>query len=143
MADPRIYGTDLDVVFFKDDYGGDLEVSPQRGLATVSAADNVKQALLIRLHTAVGELPLHPEFGNPALELLSEPIVPSWYDRMRQAVFLALEDEPRSEIIEVEVRAWPTEYRGEVRVGWLLLEEPDAEQNLVWAFNLQGALNSF
>ncbi len=130
--DPRAFGRDLDISIAADD----LTKSPQAGLATVSDVDNVAQALLLRLYTQVGELILHPDFGNPAYELISAPIVPSWYDRMRQAILLTVEQEPRSDILGVDIQVVAHEYRGRAVVTWRLATESDSGRNLIWEFSL-------
>ncbi len=136
--DPRALGLDLDISIANDD----LTKAPQGGLSTVKNADNVAQALLLRLYTMPGELILHPDFGNPAYELISEPIVPSWHDRMRQAVLLAVEDEPRSDVLGVDIQVVAHEYRCRVTVTWRLVEENDVERNLIWEFALDAAIAS-
>lgn len=59
VASPDIYGTD---VLLSD--AGDFSVTPAGQLALISGPMNPAQALVNRLRTAPGELPLHPDYGN-------------------------------------------------------------------------------
>jgi len=59
------YGVDLRLT---DD--GDLALTGTGGLAHVQGALNVAQAMVLRLRTWPGALPLHPDYGNPLEERL-------------------------------------------------------------------------
>lgn len=56
------YGTDIAM-----GAGGDLVVTPSGGLADQSGALNCAQALVLRLRTTAGELPLHSDYGSVLL----------------------------------------------------------------------------
>lgn len=137
-TDPRVYGRDLAISIARNDF----IKSPQGGLATVTDAELVAQALRLCLYTQQGDLILHPEWGNSAYDLISEPITGSWYDRVRAACLAAVDDEPRAQILGIEVAAIPTEGRGVVTVAWQLLKEVDTERSLNWEFNLGAVLAS-
>jgi hypothetical protein len=57
VLDP--YGADLQI-----SDAGDLVVTPTGDLALISGPLNCGQALTLRLRTAAGELPLHPDYGS-------------------------------------------------------------------------------
>lgn len=93
MSDPLL--TDLRVVF-RDDGAIDLAVGAA-GLETVSGAENLGQALTLRLLVRRGELePLgHRRYGSRIHELLGEPMDPANLERLRRLVRKALEEDPR------------------------------------------------
>src|SRR4051812_942345 len=65
-VDPRVWGVDLAVSLANLD----LQRSPQAGLATVSAEENVARTILRLLDTPLGDLPAHPTWGNGAWDIL-------------------------------------------------------------------------
>lgn len=59
------YGTD-----FALSPAGDLIVTPSGDVAALSGPLNAGQAMLNRLRTTPGELPLHPDYGSSVMELI-------------------------------------------------------------------------
>lgn len=75
-------------------------------LETLAAEDNLKQALLLRFLSRVGELaPLgHPEYGSRLHELIGELNTPRNRNRAKMYVLQALAQEPRvAEVLRVDV----------------------------------------
>jgi uncharacterized protein len=132
VADPRVYGTDLQVSLANLD----LARSPQAGLATVSGADNVQGAVLRRLDTPLGNLPAHPDYGCRVWDLLGEPMVQGWADEFLAAVRESLAQEPRISVTALRIAIVAELGRVDVGVSYQLLGQPGT-QNLVWSVNLE------
>lgn len=124
--------------------GNDLFVTlpTQRGidLATLSRAENLQQALLLRFLTPVGELAQlgHPDYGSRLFELIGELNSETNRNRAKLFTLQALQAEPRvKEIRAVTVtqnRADRT--RMDIRVS-LIAVDSDTLLNLVFPFFLE------
>jgi phage baseplate assembly protein W len=130
------------------DRGRDLSTvqRPETGqvdLERLSGADNLKQALLLRFLTYVGELALlgHPNYGSRLFELIGERNTPTNRNRAKLFVLQALNAEPRvKEVRSVQVtqnRADPTRIDIDV---WLVPSDSDTPLNLVFPFFLEGGI---
>ena len=108
MPDKTIrFGTDLRLLRnltqqSDRDPGGDLSTvqraeTRQEDLETLTGAENLQQALLLRFLTPVGELaPLgHPNYGSRLFELLGERNIETTRNRAKLFVLEALAAEPR------------------------------------------------
>lgn len=127
--------------------GSDLAVKRREqtdrdDLDTLSGADNLRQALLLRFLTPVGELEQlgHPGYGSRLFELMGEPNNPANRNRAKLFTLLALQSEPRvEETLSVEVttdrRLDPNRIDIEVMLKVL---KSDTPLNLVFPFFLQG-----
>lgn len=115
MSDP--FGTDLKLlvnraVQHSRHRGSDLSTTtrPESGgtdLARLADVENLKQALLLRFLTAVGELaPLgHSRYGSRLYELLGQPNTEINRYRAKLYVLESLAAEPRvAKVLSVEVR---------------------------------------
>ena len=120
MSDP--FGTDLKLLGNRErqhsrDRGADLSTvtRPESGavdLDRVSSLENLKQALLLRFLTPVGELaPLgHSRYGSRLYELLGERNTEGNRNRAKLYVLEALAAEPRvSKVIAVKVTSRRTD----------------------------------
>ncbi|VAW30256.1 hypothetical protein MNBD_CHLOROFLEXI01-3944 [hydrothermal vent metagenome] len=114
-------------------------------LETVKAEDNLKQALLLRFLTQVGELtPLgHPAYGSRLFELIGEPNTPSNRNRAKMYTLQALAREPRvAEVLGVDVttnRAEPGRIDIDIDLHPIF---SDTVLNLVFSFSIErGRLN--
>jgi phage baseplate assembly protein W len=79
-------------------------------LELLSGLDNLRQALLLRFLTPVGEMaPLgHPDYGSKLFKLIGEPNTVRNRNRAKLYVLQALEQEPRvAEILQVNVTERP------------------------------------
>lgn len=130
------------------DPGSDLSVArrPQTGqddLGTVTGADNLVQALLLRFLTPVGELAAlgHPGYGSRLVELIGELNNETNRNRAKLFVLQALAQEPRvRQVISVRVtqnRKDPTEM--DIAVSLLAIDS-DTPLNLVFPFFLEGGV---
>jgi phage baseplate assembly protein W len=131
------------------DRGRDLSTIPRpepgRGidLETLSGTDNLKQALLLRFLTPVGEMALlgHPNYGSRLFDLIGEPNTQTNRNRAKLYVLQALADEPRvKEVLSVQVtenRAYPNQIDIDV---WLTPIDGDTSLNLVFPFFLEGGI---
>ncbi len=149
MAAHDTFGTDLrllaDLTTERGrDRGSDLHTA-SRGervdLATVGGADNLAQALLLRLLTPYGELaPLgHPAYGSRLYDLIGELNNDANRARAKVYVLQALQDEPRiAEVLSVTVT--PTR-RDSIDIAVRVRPiEADTPVNLVFAFSLAGGV---
>lgn len=75
-------------------------------LETLSGAENLQQALLLRFLTPAGELAVlgHPNYGSRLFELIGEPNIERTWNRAKLYVLEALAAEPRvQEVLAVQV----------------------------------------
>lgn len=150
MSDFARFGSDLRLLEnlnFQEqrDRGGDLltRLRPESGrtdLARLAGVDNLKQALLLRFLTPVGELALlgHRDYGSRLHTLIGERNNETNRNRAKLYVLEALSAEPRvQEVLAVDVlsrRSEPT--RLDVHVSVKVLDH-DAPLNLVFPFFLE------
>ena len=110
-------------------------------LGTLTAEDNLKQALLLRFLTRVGELTIlgHPDYGSRLFDLIGEPNTPGNRNRAKLYVLQALAQEPRvAEVLRVDVTTNRAD-RGQIDIDIDL--HPifsDTVLNLVFPFSLEG-----
>lgn len=151
MALPKTkqFGSDLRLLGNLDrqnsrDRGSDLFVRERRrsgrmDLEAISEVNNIKQALLLRFLTPVGELALlgHPSYGCRLIELVGELNNDRTRNRAKMFVLQALNDEPRvQEIFSVKVEANRTDRaRIDITADLLTIESP-TPLNLVFPFFL-------
>lgn len=143
------WGTDLRLLrnleFQNDgDRGRDLSVKkrPATGrmdLETLTELDNLRQALLLRFLTPVGELAQlgHPTYGSRLFELVGEPNTPTNRNRAKLYVLQALAEEPRVEqVLSVNISV-PRADRGQINIDIHLRPiQSDTAINLVFPFFL-------
>ena len=110
-------------------------------LATLDGADNLRQALLLRLLTPVGELAAlgHPSYGSRLFELLGERNTERTRNRAKLYTLQALAAEPRiQEVRLVQVTPNPGDRnRIDIRVA-VVAGEAETLLNLVFPFFLEG-----
>jgi phage baseplate assembly protein W len=149
----ELWGTDLRLLRNLErqndrDRGRDLSTIQRpatRGidLETLTGADNLKQALLLRFLTPAGELEVlgHPNYGSRLFELIGELNTLTNRNRAKMYVLQALAAEPRvKEVRSVQVttsRAEPARIDIDV---WLLPIDSDTALNLVFPFFLEGGV---
>jgi len=110
-------------------------------LEMLSGADNLKQALLLRFLTPVGELATlgHPNYGSRLFELIGELNTETNRNRAKMYTLQALQAELRvKEVCSVRVtqnRADPTQMDIDVE---LLPIDSDTSLNLLFSFSLEG-----
>lgn len=151
--DQERWGNDLRLLRnldFQIDYlrGKDLVVTDraetgQTDLATLSGADNLKQALLLRFLTAAGELAVlgHPDYGSRLFELIGELNTDTTRNRAKLYVLQALAAEPRvKQVRSVQVTQNASERtRIDIAVS-LVAGEAKTLLNLVFPFFLEGGM---
>ncbi len=110
-------------------------------LATLDGADNLRQALLLRLLTPVGELAAlgHPSYGSRLFELIGERNTERTRNRAKLYTLQALAAEPRiQEVRLVQVTPNPSDRtRIDIRVA-VVAGEAETLLNLVFPFSLEG-----
>lgn len=94
MSDGRL-GRDLRLKI--DGLGADLAVDASGDLSTVEGVDNLAQAIVCRLSTAIGEMEDlgHPEYGSRLSEALGEPRSDRTLKRIQRIVESSLAGERR------------------------------------------------
>jgi phage baseplate assembly protein W len=114
---------------------------PPVDLAIVEGAENLRQALLLRFLTPVGDLAAlgHPRYGCRLHELIGELNNDTVRNRAKMYVLQALAEEPRvKEVLSVSVTPSPRDPAAvDVRVALVPIGEP-AALNLVFPFSLAG-----
>jgi len=151
MAD-EIWGTDLRLLRNLEkqndrDRGRDLsairrDATCQQDVETIQGADNLKQALLLRFLTPLGELAVlgHPNYGSRLSELIGELNNQTNRNRAKMFVLQALAQEPRvAEVLRVDVttaRSNPNQINIDVS---LRATREGTVLNLVFPFFLDGA----
>lgn len=152
VPDPNaLFGADLRLLGNLDrqesrDRGSDLATvrRPESGefdLARLQGVENLKQALLLRFLTPLGELaPLgHSDYGSRLFELVGERNTETQRNRAKLFVLQALAAEPRvRKVLAVDVttrRSAPT--RIDIAIRLLVISEPEP-LNLVFPFSLAG-----
>ncbi len=139
---------DLEHVKSNRDPGNDLSVikRPETGkvdLETLTGADNLIQALLLRFLTPVGELAVlgHPDYGSRLAELIGELNTETNRNRAKLYVLQALAAEPRvKKVLSIQVtqnRTAPTQIDINVK---LLSIDSDTPLNLVFPFFFEGGV---
>jgi phage baseplate assembly protein W len=112
-------------------------------LETVTAVDNLQQALLLRFLTQQGELEAlgHPAYGSRLYLLIGEPNTPTNRNRAKLYVLEALAQEPRvAEVLRVTVETSPTD-RGRLNINVSLRPIfSDTVLNLVFPFFIEAGL---
>lgn len=132
----RNRGSDLSVIARPET--GQTNPVP-KDLETLSTLDNLKQALLLRFLTPVGELTIlgHPDYGSLLYTLIGELNNETTRNRAKMYVLQALAAEPRvKEVILVRVtqnQAIPEEMDIEIRLSPI---DSDSIVNLVFPFFL-------
>lgn len=130
------------------DPGRDLAVTTrpetrQQDLETLTGADNLKQALLLRFLTPAGELaPLgHADYGSRLFELIGELNTDTTRNRAKLYVLQALAAEARvKEVLSLRVTQGASD-RGRLDITMsLLASDDDTVLNLVFPFFLEGGV---
>ncbi|SHJ80134.1 GPW/gp25 family protein [Desulfofundulus thermosubterraneus] len=119
--------------------GSDLsgEVNLRGDFGCITGLANLEAAIKRRLATPKGALFSHPEYGNPAWELIGENIDEVWVGRVCAALQECLEQEPRIRAIKIT----PYLYEGERLIRFNIAYQVISEQtaaNLVWEVPLSG-----
>lgn len=147
------FGTDLRLFANLDSRetrspGSDLHVierleKDRFDLETLTGVDNLKQALLLRFSTPVGELaPLgHKDYGSRLHQLIGEPNTETNRNRAKLYVLQSLAGEPRVEkVLNVQVTSDPRRRdRIHIKVSARVLGS-DTPLNFVFPFYLEGTV---
>jgi len=131
----RAHGSDLSTVR--------RSATGQMDLETLSGADNLCQALLLRFLTPVGELAIlgHPDYGSRLFELIGERNTETNRNRAKLFVLQALAAEPRVKEVR-SVRVTQNRARREqvdIEVSLVAIDS-DTPLNLVFPFFLEGGV---
>jgi len=130
------------------DPGNDLSiirrpVTNQADLETLTGADNLVQALLLRFLTPVGELAVlgHPTYGSRLFELIGELNSETNRNRAKMFVLQSLADEPRVKKIRSVRVTQNRKRREQIDIDVSLVPiDSDTPLNLVFSFSLEGGI---
>lgn len=125
--------------------GSDLSVRPRlrsgrMDLEVIDAVDNIRQALLLRFLTPVGEMETlgHPDYGCRLVELIGELNNERTRNRAKMFVLQSLAAEPRVErVLSVRVDENRNDRTRIDITAELLTVESDTPLNLVFPFFLE------
>ena len=137
MERTRLFGTDLRLLWTAP--GGDLVPDAAGDLDLATGADNIVQALTLRLLVRRGELARlgWPDFGSRLHELIGEPNIRRTHLRLMAYAREAVEADPRVvEVAQIQATVLPGE-RDVARLDLdvVLISEP-TPVNLVFDVNL-------
>ncbi len=146
------WGTDLRLLLnldrqFDRNRGRDLSVvenerTGRTDLETLTRVNNLKQALMLRFLTPVGEMAVlgHPNYGSRLSELIGQPNTETTRNRAKMFTLLALGQEPRvAEVLSVTVTtARSNRNQINIDVSLRVIQE-STPLNLVFPFFLDGA----
>lgn len=111
----------------------------QIDLETLPGTENLKQALLLRFLTPMGELAIlgHPTYGSRLYELLGELNIERTHNLAKMFVLQALAEEPRvKQVLSVKVTQ-NRAVREQMDIDiWLTPVDSDTALNLVFPFFL-------
>ncbi|WP_041275356.1 GPW/gp25 family protein [Desulforamulus ruminis] len=108
-----------------------LQINSRGRYRVQDGPENVRQAVWLRIHTPLGALVLHPEYGNPVYDLLSEPMDETWPTRAALAMRECLSYEPRIEVQAVQIKLSHEERKVQFVITYIVLGQPKPE-NVVW-----------
>ncbi len=139
---------DLDRQHSSRDPGHDLIVTTraatgQVDLETITGADNLVQALLLRFLTPQGELTVlgHSTYGSRLFELIGERNTETNRNRAKLFVLQALADEPRVKKVQSVQVTQNRAHREQIDIEVSLIAvDSDIPLNLVFPFFLEGGV---
>jgi phage baseplate assembly protein W len=79
---------------------GSMAITPSGDIGWVGGINNLKQAIIHRIHTTIGELFNHPEYGGIVVNSVSRPNTKVNIGRIYTAIVMVLSQEPRIESID-------------------------------------------
>jgi phage baseplate assembly protein W len=137
MERTRLFGTDLRLLWTAP--GGDLVPDAAGDLDLATGADNIVQALTLRLLVRRGELARlgWPDFGSRLHELIGEPNIRRTHLRLMAFTREAVEADPRVvEVAQIRAHVLPGERDvARLELDVVLISEP-TPVNLVFDVNL-------
>lgn len=113
----------------------DLETTGRGDLCLIEGSDNLRQALIRRLNTPLGELWAHPDYGNGALDILSELIDDNLKALTIDAVSDCIRAEPRAQLIKIDALEYPEQRCVQFEIFYRELGQTRVD-NLVWRLNV-------
>ncbi len=117
-----------------------VRVGPDRKIALSRAEEDIREAILIILHTAKGERVMRPDFGCGINELVFEPLNQVTFNRVETTVREALlHYEPRIDVTSVYVsEAVENAEKGKLQVNIeYSVKSTNGHYNLVYDFYLE------
>lgn len=119
-------------------HGRDLSGEIHRGdMAIVEGLINLKKSIKRRIETPKGALFAHPEYGNPAWQLLSDEMSPEWAAQVVAAIRECLADEPRIKRLDINWELSPETRRARFSIEYVPIESQVTE-NLIWEVTRNG-----
>lgn len=109
------------------------------GFSLIEGEDNLDQAIILLLSTALGERQMRYEFGSDLPRMIFEPITSATLVELEEAARLALRDwEPRVIVRQVTAEPDP-DLESKVTLSITFdIPQTNSRRNLVFPFYLQG-----
>lgn len=126
---PRL-GVDIATTSSYEDGAGEVLVM-NGDMRTANDKENVRQALIMRLHCPKGTLIRHPEYGNGIYDKLSEPMSDEFLALATADVQECINQEPRTELVSVTPLVMPEERIVQFMIKYRIKGRPGIE-NLVY-----------
>ncbi len=130
-------GVDIAVTTLNAGGAGVLSVSGG-DMQAINDAENVRQALIMRLYCPKGTLIRHPEYGNGIYERLSEPMSDEFIALALADIAECFNQEPRTDLVEITPLAMAAERIIQFTIKYRIKGSPGVE-NLV--YNYEGGAN--
>lgn len=125
-------GVDIAITTLQNGGAGVLAIS-NGDMQTINDAENVRQALIMRLYCPKGALIRHPEYGNGIYERLSEPMSDEFIALALADVEECFNQEPRAELVEITPSTMPAERIIQFTISYRIKSSPGIE-NLVYSY---------
>ncbi|SHN73117.1 GPW/gp25 family protein [Desulfitobacterium chlororespirans] len=108
-----------------------LQVNYLGSYALVSGADNVRQAVELRLHTPLGALALHPEYGNRLFAIVSDPLQDDFPVKAELAVRECLAGETRITVKSIGVNVLREKRTAQIMIRYSVNEDRDITETML------------
>lgn len=109
------------------------------GFSLIEAEDNLDQAIILLLSTALGERQMRFEFGSDLPRMIFEPITSATLVELEEAARIALRDwEPRIIVRQVTAEPDPDLESKVLLAVTFDIPQTNSRRNLVFPFFLQG-----
>ena len=112
-------------------------ISRNGDMQPISDADNVRQALIMRLNCPKGTLIRHQEYGNGVYDILSESMSDSFLEMALANIKDCIVQEPRAELVDVTYTVNHAERTIIYTVYYKVVDNPGTN-NLVYTLDVGG-----
>ncbi len=108
-----------------------MTITPSGDIGWVGGVNNLKQAIIHRIHTTIGDLFNHPEYGGIVVNSVSRPNTKVNIGRIYTAIVMVLSQEPRIQSIDnLEIQA-TGKYTIQIDLSFTPIDESTSENLLL------------